>query len=209
MKCNHCGLCCRDPCTQINLTIGDLYRMSVFLGISVSELFENKAGINPFADPDFIHYDMDLGLNLPCKFRINKRCSIYAARPLNCRLFPYWILAEAPPEKLSDILSEHKCKYDITRKKEYIKYKEVVADILMKESELFKINRKINVMRLRGFNDIDEDNFRQREQAKIILIKQRCNEKVDIEMIKEKIKQNLELIKENSRKLEEAEKILK
>jgi len=209
MECNHCGLCCRDPCTQINVTIGDLARIADFLNIDVEELFKEKIGINPFADPDLMHYDLDFGLNLPCKFRINEKCSIYPARPLNCRLFPYWILAEAPCSKLNEILSEHKCSYDITRKKDYEKYKDIVADILLEESEMFEIKKKVNVSRLKGFSDINEEDFRLKEFAKIKLIKDRIREKVDINLIKNLISENLEKIKENKKKMDDAEEIIK
>jgi len=207
MKCNHCGLCCKDPCTQINVTIGDLHRISKFLEVPVDELFEEKIGINPFADSNLIHYDLDLGLNLPCKFRVDGKCSIYPARPLNCRLFPYWILAEAPPEKLKDILSEHQCSYDMLRKKDYERYKDIIAKILLEESELLQINKRINVTRLKGFNEINDENFREKELSKINLIKARMNEKIPVYQINQIIEENKEKLIENNKQLEEAEKI--
>lgn len=208
MKCNHCGLCCRDPCTQIAITIGDIWRIADYLKVPVEELFKERFGINPFADPDLVHYSLDLGLNLPCKFRENERCSIYPAKPLNCRLFPYWVLAEAPADRLKEILAEHRCSYDLARREDYKRYKDIVGGILLKESGFFEMNKKIDITKLESFNGVKEDDFRKKELAKINLIKQNCNEKVPIELIKELINENLETIKENKVKLEQAEEIV-
>ena len=208
MECNHCGLCCKDPCTQINITIGDIWRISSHLKMPVEELFKEHISINPFGDPDLIHYELDLGLNIPCKFRVDERCSIYPARPLNCRLFPYWILAEAPYEKLTEILEEHRCSYDTLRKKDYKEYKDIIGQILLEESRLFEIKKKVNVTRLKGFNEINEQDFREREQAKIKLIKQWNKEKPDIMLIKQLIEKNLEKIKQNTAKIDKAKDIV-
>ena len=208
MRCNHCGQCCKDQCTQINVTLGDIYRISKFLGIPAVELLKDKIGINPFADSDIIHYDLDLGLNLPCKFRVDNKCSIYSARPLNCRLFPYWILVEAPSQKIKEILDEHKCSYDFLRKKEYAEYKEAVADILLQENKIFEIKKKINASRLKGYEEIKEEDFRAKEEKKIMLIKERAREKIDIGQMQKLIEENKELFWRNKEKLDEAEKIL-
>ena len=52
MKCNHCGVCCGvDERIQVNLTIGDIYRIAEFLKIPISKLFEEHIGLMPFYDP--------------------------------------------------------------------------------------------------------------------------------------------------------------
>lgn len=209
MKCNHCGLCCSDPCTQINLTIGDIKRISDFLKIPVEDLFKEHMSVKPFADPDFIHYDMDLGLELPCRFRIDERCSVYPVRPLNCRLFPYWVLAEAPPDRLKDIFSEHACSYDMLRKKDYQRYKEIVGNILLDESKFLRIDKRINISRMDGFENIQEENFRKKEQKKIDFIKDKVKVKLNLEDIKQAINNNKDKIEGNKIELEKAEKILK
>ena len=128
---------------------------------------------------------------------------------MNCRLFPYWILAEAPYEKLTEILEEHRCSYDTLRKKDYKEYKDIIGQILLEESRLFEIKKKVNVTRLKGFNDINEQDFREREQAKIKLIKQWNKEKPDIMLIKQLIEKNLEKIKQNTAKIDKAGSIVK
>lgn len=209
MKCNHCGFCCNDPCTQVNLTVGDIHRIASFLKVPIEKLFPEYMDINPFGDPDLIHYDLDLGLNNPCKFRVNNRCSIYPARPLNCRLFPYWILAEAPPEKLNDILEDYGFDYDMLRKKDYQKYKEEVGEVLLKESKWLELNKKVNVTRIKGFNDIIEPDFRKKEQAKINLIKNWNKDSAPLEKIKELINEHKDTIEENLETVKKAEKIVK
>ena len=89
-KCHHCGECCRNVSAQINLSISDLARICQFLKCEVKEIIP-KIGIIPFLSEND-NFDYELGLNLPCQFRKDSRCTIYPARPLNCRMFPYFIL---------------------------------------------------------------------------------------------------------------------
>ncbi len=110
--------------------------------VPVENLFEKHISINPFGDPEKENfYDYELGLNIPCNFRINKRCVIYDARPLNCRLFPYWVLANAPKGKIKEIIDDsHKCVVDFDfDEKERPKYKEFfdkMSKILLDESKI-------------------------------------------------------------------------
>lgn len=201
MKCNHCGLCCRDPLTQINLTIGDIWRIADFLKVNIEELFKEKVGLNPFREPEFENiYDIDLGLNLPCKFRVNQRCSIYPARPLNCRLFPQWVLAITPNEKIKDILKEHKCEYHPNKKEEYKKYRNELSKILFEESEFYAIFKKINIKEL---FEVDGANLREKEYNKVQKLRGMFKDHLNIENIKNTINENLDKIKENKEKLEE------
>jgi len=99
-ECKHCGQCCIDECTQINLSLGDIVRICKFLNCSMSEIMQ-KIGIKPFADNETAnHYDYELGLNIPCEFREDGKCSIYPARPLNCRMFPYLFLGNVEKDQL-------------------------------------------------------------------------------------------------------------
>ena len=193
MKCNYCG----DPLTQINLTVGDIWRIADFLKADVSELFKDKIGLNPFREPKFENiYDIDLGLNLPCKFRVNEKCSIYPARPLNCRLFPKWIIAEFPEDKVKEILKDHK--YDLSKKKEYKKYVDTVGKILMEEAEFYKIFKKINV---KGLFDIKGNDLREKEFNRVQKLREMFKDHLKIDEIKKAIDENLDKIKENKKKL--------
>ena len=203
MKCNHCGLCCRDPLTQINVTVGDIQRIADFLKVDIEELFKEKIGLNPFKEPEFENtYDIDLGLNLPCRFRKNNRCMIYEARPLNCRLFPQWVLANAPNEKIKEILKDHKCEYDLSKKQEYKRYSDAVGNILLQEAEFYELFKKINI---KGLIKDKGNNLREKEHNRVQELRKIFKNQLDIKEIKKKIKDNFKKIQENKIKLDELE----
>ncbi|MFT4304423.1 MAG: YkgJ family cysteine cluster protein [Candidatus Woesearchaeota archaeon] len=116
-NCNHNGRCCEDPTTQISLTLGDLKRISMKHKKTVVQLYqEGIIGIFPFGNPfKDNEYETDVGLFVPCKHRIYDErigktiCSVYEKRPLNCRLFPIWILADAPLSEIIDFSEKHPC----------------------------------------------------------------------------------------------------
>ena len=52
-ECHHHGQCCEDPVTQINLTLGDLQRLTTSTQKSTLQLYKDKIiGIQPFGDPE-------------------------------------------------------------------------------------------------------------------------------------------------------------
>ncbi|MBW2977336.1 YkgJ family cysteine cluster protein [Candidatus Woesearchaeota archaeon] len=198
MKCNHCGLCCRDPLTQINVTVGDIWRIVDFLKVDIDSLFD-KIGLNPFREPeDEDVYEIDLGLNLPCKFRVDERCSIYPVRPLNCRLFPQWVLTKATNPK--EVLTDHKCDYDSSKREDYKKYVDEIGKMLIQESQFYELFKKINVKGL--IKDKGKD-LREKEYNRVQKLREIFKEQLEIDEIKKRIKDNLERIKENKKKLDE------
>ena len=147
-KCNHCGFCCFEIATQINVTLGDIKRLSASLKIPVKDLFWKYIGINPFKDTE-TKFDYELGLNIPCNFWRNNRCILYNARPLNCRLFPYWILANAPKDRLKEFFhSDNQCLNDFEfnekYRSSYQEYTKKLGKILLKESKITDIFLKKN-----------------------------------------------------------------
>ena len=140
MQCQHCQKCCgEDPRININLSVGDIFRICQFLKITIDEFFEKYAGIKTFQDPRIGDYK-DLGLNIPCKFRKDMKCTVYEARPANCRIFPYWVLTLAPEDKLKQVL-KYPCKYDLNKKPIYKKYQDAIAEILLEEVNWYKEER--------------------------------------------------------------------
>lgn len=208
MKCNHCGECCSDSPSQINLTIGDVWRICNSLNISVDAFFSKYAGLVPFADFDLIHYDLDIGLHKPCNFRKGNVCTIYNARPVNCRIFPYWILAKAPVDKIPQLLKDHNCGYDIKKREIYGKYEKSVGNILLKESEYFEIKKRIDIGKIKGYDKIAKQHPKEMEKIKISLISKDTKLIVPIKEIKDKIKNNLSEIKKHTIELVKAEKII-
>jgi len=141
-ECRHCGQCCIDECTQINLSIGDIARICSFLKCNIGDVM-HKIGMKPFSKPDSPNnFDYELGLDIPCQFRVGEKCSIYPARPLNCRIFPYYFLGNVPDEKLKDVIDpSHKCisegiSITAEEKEQYRKYAEFIGNLILEEAKL-------------------------------------------------------------------------
>ena len=169
---------------QINLTLGDIHRICEYLKIPVDELFAKYVGLKPFGDPVTGGYEIDIGIHTPCVFRKTNKCRIYDSRPLNCRLFPFWILAKAPEEKLKDLL-KGRCEYDYNdaNLEKWREYFSIISEVLLKEAEYYVIGERIKTKEI--------------------------NEKADVETIKEKIEEHIDEIKKNQERIKETEKLLK
>ncbi|MBI4149573.1 YkgJ family cysteine cluster protein [Candidatus Woesearchaeota archaeon] len=136
-QCTHCGICCRDPAIAINLTAGDLMRLSQRLGRPISRLFPEIVDFNPFPSNEFGIIAFEPGLNKPCALHLNMRCSIYADRPLNCRIFPFWLLKA--PKAMWD--PDYECLDSLAgvqgaERQQYLSYAKALAGLIMQESEL-------------------------------------------------------------------------
>jgi Fe-S-cluster containining protein len=85
-------------------------RLCDFLGCGAEGVVD-KIGWRPFEDPENLKvFDVELGLKLPCGFRRDGRCSVYPARPLNCRMFPSVFLGNVPDDQLHEVIdATHKC----------------------------------------------------------------------------------------------------
>src|SRR3989338_4412499 len=221
--CDNCGRCCTDKAAQIALTVGDLIRISEHLNASISSLFGKYIDFNPFRCDAPALYDYEIGLNIPCGFRQKERCIIYESRDLNSRLFPFWMInvQEDIIDPNFGCLSRIK---ELKNNKIYLKYKKVVAEILLSESELTDtIIDKIGARKQIDLRDYDEfylliDNYKDEhefEERKIELaIKLRDNNFFNNfpKLIEAEIADNLKLIEQikiNNAKLKEAESIVK
>jgi Fe-S-cluster containining protein len=136
-ECKHCGQCCIDECTQINLSVADIIRICRFLNCNIGGIM-HRIGIKPFADTDNTNkYDYELGLNIPCEFREGEKCAIYEARPLNCRMFPFVFIANDAQDAVDP---SHKCISDgisLTdeEKQKYREYARFIGNLILKEAE--------------------------------------------------------------------------
>ena len=140
-RCRDSGKCCQLTHIQVGITVGDLIRLSERENIPIKKLLQEWVSLNPFATDQEYVYEYELGITMPCSFRIAGKCSVYGARPLNCRLFPYWILAKFPPEKIREIIDpSYRCIHETVltkeRKARYKEYSDQLGKILLHEADI-------------------------------------------------------------------------
>lgn len=91
-KCQNSGKCCvsRGEVGFVFLTQKDVFRLSVFLNKPVSDFAKQSLF-------DYTRFKKGRSLQWhltnsegPCQFLKNKKCSIYEARPQQCRSWPFY-----------------------------------------------------------------------------------------------------------------------
>jgi len=232
-KCINCGKCCSAFYAQINLTIGDLIRISGFLEKPAGYALKNFVGINPFGDPaNPTKFSYELGINMPCLLRKNQRCSVYEARPLNCRLFPYWILVQAFVFNKKEMIDKsYKCMKNLEltgdNLKKYSDYTKIIGNILMQEASLtdnivykLDIKHSVDISKNKTYKKIltkyknkkTKQALKQLETEKIKLAKKIVGKlkNSDIKIIEDEAKRPflLKIVENNTKRLKEAENIL-
>lgn len=80
--CKQCGACCRQP-GYVYLKGGDAERLAVFFGIDVYAFTEMYCLLF-----DRKHLALKKNPDEVCFFLEGKDCSVYEARPAQCRDFP-------------------------------------------------------------------------------------------------------------------------
>jgi Fe-S-cluster containining protein len=80
-----CGACCtdHDDCTVVYLSGGDAQHLARHLGCSDEE-FRSRYSELDDGDPVLKMDGPD------CPFLDGPRCTVYPARPVQCRTFPFW-----------------------------------------------------------------------------------------------------------------------
>lgn len=229
----NCGKCCSAFYSQINITVGDLIRISDFLEKPVSHVLKNFIGINPFGDPENpTKFNYELGINMPCLLRKKNKCSIYEARPLNCRLFPYWVLVQAfvfNKKKMIDL--SYKCmnNLELTRDKirNYSNYSKLIGEILIQEASLtdnilykLKIKHSVDLSKNKDYQKIiakyknkkTNQALKELETEKIRLAKKIFGKlkDSDIKIVEQEAKRPflLKIVENNTKRLKEAEDVL-
>jgi len=96
-ECTRCSRCCRHTPGYVFLSPSDLERLAAVSALSLDEFRRQYCR------------DVDLGLarrvslreksNLDCILWENGGCSVYEARPLQCRSFPFWSACVASEEE--------------------------------------------------------------------------------------------------------------
>ena len=86
-ECQGSSNCCvsRGMYGYVYLTKKDILRISIYMDLKVIDF------IKLYCDKTdgFTHFKEKMK-NGDCQFLVNKRCSIYKARPTQCRTWPFW-----------------------------------------------------------------------------------------------------------------------
>ncbi len=102
-KCSGCGECCRWT-GSVLLTDADLPRLATHLGLSEQNFIDKHTQLSPNRRQLALFNQADGS----CAFLKGDRCSIYEARPEQCRTFPYaWSVSSGCPE-LDQLLAQQK-----------------------------------------------------------------------------------------------------
>ncbi len=199
-ECLHCGECCVSP--QINLTVGDIVRITDYGK-------KNFFKLEPFFNPSSpMIFDVELGLKMPCKFRKKGRCSIYNERPLNCRLFPFWVIAGVKKEEIPEYIGpEHRCvkkrhehlkKEDIERFKEYrnklaeiLKIEDIETSSILKKFDFMKQISVLDYKKLNKLKELEEKYEKKLKPAKFLQEKKKID-RMKLKICKKIIKKNID-----------------
>ncbi len=87
-SCTRCSLCCRFDTGYVFLSRHDLYRLADHFACSEQEIRNRycrhvETGLAP-------RVSLREQANFDCVFWIDGECSVYEARPLQCRSYPFW-----------------------------------------------------------------------------------------------------------------------
>lgn len=85
-QCTGCGGCCTGAPGYVFLTKNDVTTLSLHLQISEKEVLRKYCR---FVDGKYSLLEKN-GKAYDCIFLKEKRCSVYEARPVQCKTYPWW-----------------------------------------------------------------------------------------------------------------------
>lgn len=222
--CSHCEKCCAEPGTQISVTVGDIWRLSQFLDISIPGLFEKHIAFNPMMQDEDHVYEIVPGLNIPCIFfdreKKENRCDAYEGRPLNCRTFPFWILPLLARRGENDPNTPCLADPKVDDLDEHNRYCEALTNITVKEREITEyLLKKFGMMYTMKIPFKDYKRMKASAKGGHDFSRKKisyCQEKFDQEKVKDfpylleiELSKNplfMEIIRKNSEDIERIEK---
>jgi Fe-S-cluster containining protein len=92
-KCTECGKCCTGSSGSVYLTQEDIRRLAAHLQMPPGRF------VRLYTRVDKGHRALaDAESTADCVFLRNKTCTVYEARPTQCRTYPYWLVNIQDPE---------------------------------------------------------------------------------------------------------------
>lgn len=85
-KCTGCGKCCTGSPGYVYLSRKDLESLSAHFGLTEEQFTQKYA-----RSIDGQYALLDRAGSTDCLFLKNNQCSVYEARPTQCRTFPWWV----------------------------------------------------------------------------------------------------------------------
>jgi len=85
-KCTGCGKCCTGSPGYVFLSNADLERFAAHFQCSIEEFMQRYTR---FVEGQYAL--LDRPETYDCIFLADKKCTVYEARPTQCRTFPWWV----------------------------------------------------------------------------------------------------------------------
>lgn len=92
-KCTGCGKCCTGSPGYVYLSLADMERLAAHFKLSESEFAQKYTRLI-----EGQYALLDRPGSYDCAFLKDKQCTVYEARPTQCRTFPWWIHHLRDPE---------------------------------------------------------------------------------------------------------------
>jgi Fe-S-cluster containining protein len=96
-ECTRCSKCCRHTPGYVFLSAADLENLVAAAGLERQEFLRTFCRTVSFGVAKRV--SLREKANLDCIFWENGGCSVYEARPLQCRSFPFWSACVSSPEE--------------------------------------------------------------------------------------------------------------
>ncbi|MBL7006993.1 MAG: YkgJ family cysteine cluster protein [Spirochaetia bacterium] len=87
-SCKECGYCCREEPGYVFLSNNDLQNLQTYFSLSRTALIETYCRVVEMGN--FKMLSLKENMSNDCILLSNNGCQVYAARPLQCRSYPFW-----------------------------------------------------------------------------------------------------------------------
>ena len=99
-NCTSCGNCCKTPGGAVAISESEMKELSNFLKLEISDF------INQYCISRNGKINLKEQEDTACIFLQDNRCTVYEARPIQCRTFPFWPENLKSPYRWKQVRSE-------------------------------------------------------------------------------------------------------